>query len=34
MNDPFFEKRPEALGWEEYVELVRREQLDKQTTIQ
>lgn len=24
MNDPFFEKRPETLGWEEYVELVRR----------
>lgn len=24
MNDPFFEKRPETLGWEDYVELVRR----------
>lgn len=27
MNDPFFEKRPETLGWEEYVELVRRENI-------
>jgi len=23
MSDPFFEKRPETLGWEEYVRLVR-----------
>lgn len=27
MNDPFFEKRPETLGWEEYVELVRKSML-------
>lgn len=24
MNDPFFEKRPETLGWEEYVTLTQR----------
>lgn len=24
MTDPFFEKRPEVLGWEEYVALVKR----------
>ena len=24
MNDPFFEKRPETLGWEEYVRLTVR----------
>lgn len=24
MSDPFFEKRPETLGWEEYVALARR----------
>ena len=24
MNDPFFEKRPETLGWEDYVDLVRK----------
>ncbi|MBC7775141.1 MAG: 16S rRNA (adenine(1518)-N(6)/adenine(1519)-N(6))-dimethyltransferase RsmA [Phycisphaerae bacterium] len=24
MSDPYFEKRPETLGWEEYVELVNR----------
>lgn len=24
MNDPYFEKRPETLGWEEYVTLVNR----------
>lgn len=27
MNDPLFEKRPETLGWEDYVELVRRENI-------
>ena len=24
MTDPYFEKRPEVLGWEEYVELVKK----------
>ncbi len=24
MNDPFFEKRPEVLGWEDYVKLVKQ----------
>ena len=24
MNDPYFEKRPETLGWEEYVALTNR----------
>lgn len=26
MNDPYFEKRPETLGWEEYVDLANRGQ--------